>query len=536
MINNRVAGRVLPAFFMFCVSALPVHAQSISAGTAFKIGSGASLTTDNSMSVTSGGILDVQGTLILKKNLVNMNSSASNLGSGLIELSGSNAQTISGQNIIQDLRVNNPAGVGLSGDTWVTGVLRLKNGVISLGSSNLLLGPSASDSGGSATSMVEVTGTGQFRKEFTTTPVFPKSFTFPVGDTSGTAEYSPVAVNFTSGTFSSGNYLGVTLKNLPDPDPDIATGDYLSRYWTLNSSGISATISCGLTFTFTDADINGSRLNLYCVKTAPALETFNAVSGNQLTGTVSGFSRFTGADAALQGNFKAFLQGPYDSAANQMNKTLATTLTLGDRADLTKFPSNQPYNGSPWFYTGTESVVSLPPNVVDWVLVDLRQGTAPANADSASTFARRAGFLLQDGTIVDLDGTSPLKFYHATLTHNLYPVIRHRNHMAIMAMNSVTKDVTGSYIYDYSTGTSKVWGGASGVKQIDLNPARWAMIAADANADNNIWNNDYTNFYVPTFFLGGQYRPADFNLDANVWNNDYTNFYVPNFFISNPLP
>ena len=62
------------------------------------------------------------------------------------------------------------------------------------------------------------------------------------------------------------------------------------------------------------------------------------------------------------------------------------------------------------------------------------------------------------------------------------------------------------------------------------------MVGSDANADNNIWINDYANYYVPEFFISGQYMPADFNMDANVWINDYANYYVPNFFISNPLP
>ncbi len=44
-----------------------------------------------------------------------------------------------------------------------------------------------------------------------------------------------------------------------------------------------------------------------------------------------------------------------------------------DLTDLTYVPLNQPYNTSPWNYTGTESVGSIPnSDVVDWILIELR--------------------------------------------------------------------------------------------------------------------------------------------------------------------
>jgi len=536
-------GRIALAKFLFPLFIISIftcffsRAQTISPGAGMMIGSGVALSSENDLNLQGGGTLDVQGTLILKKNLVNLNSAASTLGAGLIEFSGTSVQVISGQNIFGDLRINNGSGISVTGDTRVNGVMKLKSGLIAPGSNNLLLGPAATDSGGSVSAMVVATGSGEFRKEFPTSPSFPLSFTFPVGDTSSTAEYSPVTVSFTGATFSSGNYLGVTLKNSPDPNPGIASVNYLKRYWNLQNNAITGAVTCGLTYTFTDADVVGSKANLFCLRSDPVVETFNSVSGNQLTGTVGSFSRFTGADPALQASFNVFLQGPYDSVnSHNMTNTLAATLPLGSRSDLTKFPSSQPYNDPTWGYDGTESVAILPSGIVDWVLVELRQADLAAHATGATLFARRAGFLKQDGSVVDLDGISPLKFYHASVTKNIFPVIRHRNHMAVMAANAAVKNGSGTYTYDFSSGTGQVWGGSTGMKKVDKTPLRWGMTAADANADNNIWNNDYTNFYVPSFFISNHYLPADFNLDANVWNNDYTNFYVPNFFISNMLP
>jgi hypothetical protein len=211
-------------------------------------------------------------------------------------------------------------------------------------------------------------------------------------------------------------------------------------------------------------------------------------------------------------------------------------LHTGAGFDNTKFPNNQPYNGTPWSYAGTESVSSLPANTVDWVLVELRHAATPAAATSATVLGRSAGFLLNNGLIVASDGTS-LKFRNLpAFSDNLYVVVYHRNHMAIMASTPVTRDANQIYNYNYSTGSAQVYGGTNGFMQIDATPVRWGMLAADANADNMVLGNDYTDNWIPTFNTVNKYMPADFNMDQNVLGNDYTDFWIPNFNKVNPLP
>ena len=53
-------------------------------------------------------------------------------------------------------------------------------------------------------------------------------------------------------------------------------------------------------------------------------------------------------------NVLVYLEGPFYMGS--MNTTLE---------DEGQIPLNQPYNVSPWFYTGTESVAAIPDNVVD---------------------------------------------------------------------------------------------------------------------------------------------------------------------------
>ncbi len=262
IINAKV--KFLLTSLLLCTSAFTRSQAQSTSGGALVIGPGAVITSTNDLSIQSSASLDVQGTLILKKNLSNQNATANSIGNGLIELSGTTAQTISGQNIIANLTMNNAEGLTVAGNTRLTGTLTLSAGLITLGSNNLTLGPSATFSGTpSATNMIVSTGTGELRKEFSAA----SSFTFPVGDDTGTPEYSPVILNFISGTFVAGNYAAVTLKNEKHPDSNI-TGNYLNRYWNITQSGITG-FSCNATFQYLLADVNGTESKLSCTRVDP---------------------------------------------------------------------------------------------------------------------------------------------------------------------------------------------------------------------------------------------------------------------------
>ena len=115
----------------------------ITTGTTLKVTAGTTLVSVDNLVVKSWATLDNAGTLILKKNLSNENALPNSLGTGSAELSGSTAQSITGQNVIQNLTVNNVSGATIGGNTNVNGNLTLTSGKVTLGSNNLLLGPSA---------------------------------------------------------------------------------------------------------------------------------------------------------------------------------------------------------------------------------------------------------------------------------------------------------------------------------------------------------------------------------------------------------
>ena len=106
----------------------------------------------------------------------------------------------------------------------------------------------------------------------------------------------------------------------------------------------------------------------------------------------------------------------------------------------------QPYSGLPWLYAGTESVVSIPnANVVDWVLVELRDAANAASATSATRIARQAGFLLKNGTVTAVDGASTYAI-QCSVAQNLFVIIWHRNHLGCNVIRSCNPDRRGLYL------------------------------------------------------------------------------------------
>ncbi len=152
-------------------------------------------------------------------------------------------------------------------------------------------------------------------------------------------------------------------------------------------------------------------------------------------------------------NVLVYLEGPYN--AGSMNTSLK---------DEGQIPLDQPYNVSPWFYTGTENAPSIPDNVVDWVLIDLRDASSAAAANPSTSVEMQAAFILNNGSVVSLDGSSILQFT-ATISIDPYIVVWHRNHLGVLSATSPV-ETAGIYTYDFSTAITQVYNGGAGYKEI----------------------------------------------------------------------
>ncbi len=195
-------------------------------------------------------------------------------------------------------------------------------------------------------------------------------------------------------------------------------------------------------------------------------------------------------------------------------------------------PLSQPFNIFPWNYSGTESVASVPnADVVDWVLVELRDASSPATATSVTLLARQAAFILKDGSVVGLDGLSNLTI-EGSVSQNLYVVVWQQNHIGIMSNNALTLS-GGIYSYNFSSGINQVYGGVNGHKE--LATGIWGMFSGDGNSDGNINSGDESPTWESQAGTAG-YIKSDYNLDTESNNIDKTEYWMPNIGKGSQVP
>lgn len=144
-------------------------------------------------------------------------------------------------------------------------------------------------------------------------------------------------------------------------------------------------------------------------------------------------------------------------------------------------PLAQPYNTAPWNYAGTELLDSIPTDMVDWVLVELRDAV-----DGATVVERRAAILMRDGSILDIDMANEIAF---DSTGSYYVAIDHRNHMPVMSANPMP--IPDTTLIDFSSGSAGFYGGNASV--VNLSGGAFGMIAGDINKDGVIKYSGISN-------------------------------------------
>ena len=162
-------------------------------------------------------------------------------------------------------------------------------------------------------------------------------------------------------------------------------------------------------------------------------------------------------------DIKVFLQGSY-AGGDSMHTTLWQSKLI---------PKSQPYNALPWNYSGTENVLSIPSGVVDWVLVELRTGPP-----SFTIAAARAAFLKSDGTIVDLDGSSPVSF-SGIAPGSYYILVKHRNHLAVMRQILFLFEWYTSY--DFTTRNRNIYQNSCAIQGIQVGGKYGSMMEVNGN-------------------------------------------------------
>ena len=207
-------------------------------------------------------------------------------------------------------------------------------------------------------------------------------------------------------------------------------------------------------------------------------------------------------------DFTVYLEGAYNSSTGLMSSNL-------------ELPLVSPYDG--------EIIDALPVvdghNLIDWVSVELRSNATGSTEKSCNAF------LLENGSLVDVNGQADLPFYYTTNT-NYYIVINHRNHISIMTAESYqfADFIAESTVVDLAEDHLAVYGG--GIKIMnDI----CAMYAGDMYKEefDFIGSND-SNIYLVNYNLIG-YNVADVNFDGFVGNADI-NYWLSNYSKAGTIP
>jgi hypothetical protein len=210
---------------------------------------------------------------------------------------------------------------------------------------------------------------------------------------------------------------------------------------------------------------------------------------------------------------KLLLEGAYNASTNMMNTDLATNNLL---------PLSQPFNISPFNYNTAQTIASMPANVTDWVLVELRD-----KDNTSSIIARRAGLLRNDGILLDTDGTEGLKF-DGLASEQYYIAIRTMRNIPIMSASPVS--IPNVSAYDFTTAITQ----AQGNEQLyALESGVYGLLAGEYDGNGNINSLDYNvwrqdnaavNMYLS---YDGDANGVVNSLDYNLWYKNRSRLAIP---------
>ncbi len=326
--------------------------------------------------------------------------------------------------------------------------------------------------------------------------------------TPGNCEYSDPDGNLFPTFFNNGNISTVTNALIVDAgsDESIAPGGSVQLNGSVTGGTTPYTVEWTPATWLTDPNI------LDPVANPPVSTTYTLTVTDDAGCSGSDEMTVEVATAGIDLDLKAFLEGPF--GGTEMGTDLNGNNIL---------PLNHPYSGAPWNYPGSENVATIPnANIVDWILIELRETSGgPSTATSATRVARQAGFLLKDGSIVATDGVSMMHF-DISVAQNLYVVIWHRNHLAVMSSGALSNSGT-TYSWDFTTGAGQAYG-TNALK--NLGSGVYGMYAGDANSDGDINTTDKTLWGNNAGTKG--YKSTDLNFDVQVDNNDKNDIWVGN--------
>ena len=227
--------------------------------------------------------------------------------------------------------------------------------------------------------------------------------------------------------------------------------------------------------------------------------------------SITEMSPFTGCDHTAtpslnKTRIKVFIEGFYDETSGTMSTELS---------DKNLLPLTQPFNTAPFNYAGTESVASIPGNVVDWMLLELRD-----SEDMDRILLQQPAFLRNDGALIALDGTEEIQFEEIN-AGSYYIALYHTNHLSVISSIPHPIQETSS-TYDFTN----IATAAMGTAQLKEKNSKYFMNSGDFDGNGVINNEDY-NLWKVTGAAINTYSPADADGNGIINSLDY-NFWKVN--------
>lgn len=203
---------------------------------------------------------------------------------------------------------------------------------------------------------------------------------------------------------------------------------------------------------------------------------------------------------------KTFLEGLWDNESAIMKSNL-------NQAGL--LPLYQPFDKTPFDYKGNEQTDNIPSNIVDWVMIELRDANDPNQI-----IQQRAAWLGEDGLIYDTDGDKGAIF-EGLEKEQYYISVHARGHLAVISSEPVNVQQAMNP-YDFTQSIEK----AKGSKQLKLVNDAYMLYAGDFDG-NGIINNQDFNLWKSNGAALSQYLAVD--VDGNgIVNNQDINYWTQN--------
>jgi hypothetical protein len=474
--------------------------------------------------IESGAVVTVQG---------DVTSNVDIQGAGKILLKGTANQNVNMNGFaIPNLEVDNAANATLTGSARIgsNGSLAFINGNVILGSNNLTIPANGSITGANSSKFVLTNGTGRLTRA--SLGGSSGTFTYPIG--SSTTKYNPVTiVNTGTADDISARALGSVLNS---GTTGTAFGkEVVNTSWDITEA-VSGGSTLAVTATWNASDelpgFNRSKTGVSYYVTSPSTNVgWDLLNNQTIAASGTGPYSITRSNVSNLGVFavgnrpvlsplliapKVFLQGPYNTGTNLMNTSLAT-LNLIPTTEPYSSLSNFTHSGSGGGETVSGSSFFSSNSIVDWVFVQLHNGTTGA------VVSTRSALLKNDGTIVDTDGT-PLSMA-GNAPGNYFVSIRHRNHLAVRCVSVVSLSKNTNTTYDYTTALSQVIANAQNNAMASVG-GKFCMWGGNANSNTSVrytgGGNDQNQLLNTCLggnknsVLSNQYSSCDQNLNGNV--------------------